>query len=246
MQVISKAKAKYIKSLQLKKYRQQSGSFLVEGEKNLLELLASDIQIEELVLTKAFAETVEARFPKRYHTVANQSEIERLGTLKSNNAGLAVAKIPQEINSSDLAKGKVLMLEDINDPGNLGTIIRIADWYGINDIICSPGTADCYNPKVIQATKGSFTRVRVHYSELPGFIDQIDLPVYGMVLDGEDLHQVLFPTDFIMLIGSESHGISSALANKLTHKITIPRIGGAESLNAAIATAIVCDRVFFR
>ncbi len=134
-----------------------------------------------------------------------------------------------------------MALESINDPGNLGAIIRIADWYGIEKILCSSDTVDFYNPKVIAASMGSFLRVQVQYGDLSELLKNTALPVLGAFLDGTNVHKFQFPTEGILVIGSEAHGISPALEKIVTEKITIPRTGKAESLNAAIATAIICD-----
>jgi RNA methyltransferase, TrmH family len=136
-----------------------------------------------------------------------------------------------------------LVLDDIRDPGNLGTIIRTADWYGIQKIIASEETADYYNPKVISATMGSFTRVSVFYTDLATYLGQHHHRVFGAYLEGQDIHKVDFGTSGLVLIGNEARGISPSLSRFVTDKITIPKYGKAESLNAAIATAIICDQV---
>jgi TrmH family RNA methyltransferase len=134
-------------------------------------------------------------------------------------------------------------LDDIRDPGNLGTIIRTADWYGIKHILASEETVDFYNPKVINSTKGSFTRVQVHYTDLNAILAANELPVFGAFLTGENVHQAKFPKAGLLVIGNESNGISPSLSTKITHPVTIPKFGQAESLNAAIATAILLDNI---
>ncbi|MEQ8714295.1 MAG: RNA methyltransferase [Cyclobacteriaceae bacterium] len=239
--MISSKKAKFIKSLQLKKYRKQERAFLVEGKVSVLELLHSDLSIQSLYTTQEFYQThIRQQSNAIDVELVDERDLTKVGTLKSNNAALAVVSMPDHMQSIDLTR-PVLVLDNINDPGNLGTIIRIADWYGIQQLICSPDTTDQYNPKCISATKGSFTRVRVHEQRLPEFLTDYRHPVFGALLEGEDVHKAVFQEACAILIGNESHGIQPDLLPFITHPVTIPRFGGAESLNAAIATAIICD-----
>lgn len=239
--MISSKRVKFIKSLQLKKYRKQEGAFLVEGKVSVLELLNSALNIQTIYSTEEFYQTYlkEAKRDLNIELV-KESDLIKVGTLKSNNAALAVVDIPFNQSEVDLSKS-LLVLDNINDPGNLGTIIRIADWYGIGQLVCSPETTDQYNPKCIGATKGSFTRVTVHEYNLPEFLTDYPHPVFGALLEGEDVHNAPFQEACAMLIGNESHGIQPVLLPFITHPVTIPRFGEAESLNAAIATAIICD-----
>jgi len=240
--MLSKATIKFIKSLQVKKYRKQEQCFLVEGAKSVLELLASDFETIMLLGTAEFLSGIKAP-PKCEVIEVPENALEGLGEFRTNRTALAVARQkanrPLEISSSEFA----LVLDNISDPGNLGTIVRTADWYGIRKIIASPDTADFYNPKVISATMGSFTRVNIFYTELSGYLSRTLLPVYGAFLKGRDIHTVAFGEGGLIVIGSESHGISNGLVPFVKEKITIPRYGGAESLNAAIATAIICDNL---
>jgi RNA methyltransferase, TrmH family len=238
--MLSKATIKFIKSLQIKKYRKLEQCFVVEGAKSVKELLTSDFRIRTLIATPAFLQNISV--PDNCEWIeASESELAGLGEFQSNNAALAVAAIA---NNDPLRIGVGqygLLLDDIRDPGNLGTIIRTADWYGINTIVCSEETADFYNPKVISSTMGSFTRVKTFYTDLSIYLRDNALPVYGAFLDGDDVRNISPPHEGWILIGSESHGISAALEEFVTTRITIPRFGKAESLNAAIATAIICD-----
>ncbi|HMP99221.1 MAG TPA: RNA methyltransferase [Cyclobacteriaceae bacterium] len=243
--MISKNKLKFIKSLQIKKYRQQEQSFLVEGAKSVLEVLRSDFEIISLLGTERFISNNSAELLTRSYELIEVSEGELVAasTFESNRDALAVVKMkaPQlPVISNDEF---VLALDEIRDPGNLGTIIRIADWYGIKKIIASLGTAEFYNPKVISASMGSFTRVEVCYTELIGFFDTTSHKVYGAFMDGEDVHHVNFGKGGIILIGNEAQGISASLQAQVDYKITIPRYGKAESLNAAVATAVICDNL---
>lgn len=234
---------KVIKSLHQKKYRQETKKFLVEGTKNVVELLHSTYHVENVYVTKEF----KLAYPdilsktKARVQVVDSSELKSFGTLEHNDGALAIAqqKESKEPNPSDEI---VLVLDDIRDPGNLGTLIRIADWYGIKNIVCSPSCVDWYNPKVISASMGSFTRVHGYYTDLPSYIKKHTVPVVGGFLDGENVHTFSFPKSGLLVIGSESHGISREVAKCVTHKVTIPRYGGAESLNAGVAGAILLDR----
>jgi TrmH family RNA methyltransferase len=235
--------AKLIKSLHQKKHRKETGMFLVEGTKNVLELLASDYKLDSLYSTQAFkAEHAPLLAQKNVRAqVVEASELDAFGTLEHNDGALAVA-IQKELPLPSDLSGITLALDDIRDPGNLGTLIRIADWYGVQNIVCSPSCVDWHNPKVIAASMGSFTRVAGHYAELPAFLKQAKLPVLGAFLDGASAHAFAFPENGILVIGSESHGISQGVEKCVTQKITIPSFGGAESLNAGVAGGIILDR----
>lgn len=246
--MLSKNVVKYLNSLQLKKYRQEHGSFLVEGAKSVEELLASDFQIEMLVVTDAFYKENTQKFDKQPFRVeiTTPDELSRMGTLQTNDAALAVVKTKSNDFLYAEKQEYVLILDDIRDPGNLGTIIRIADWYGITKIICSPTTTDWYNPKVIAACKGSFTRVRGYYTELTAYLEKVrsteqGTSIYGTFLEGKNIHQTPFADTGYIVMGNESNGISLAVEHFITQKITIPRFGGAESLNVGIAAAVVLD-----
>jgi TrmH family RNA methyltransferase len=237
---LSKQKQKYIQSLHLKKYRQQFGVFIVEGQKSIEELVKSDFEILELYLTDKAKDLkvigVQIKF-------CSEQEIKKITSFKSNNFGVAVVAIkanePIKANSNEW----ILALDDINDPGNLGTIIRLADWYGISKIICSENTVEFYNPKVISSSMGSFTRVQSFYTDLEGYFSSNNSAIYGAFLDGKNIHQEKLPKGGTLLMGSESHGISDSLEKVVQHKITIPSFGQAESLNVGVATAIILDNI---
>jgi RNA methyltransferase, TrmH family len=243
--MLSKNTLKFIKSLQQKKFRKQENAFFVEGSKNVTELLASDFQVSHLLFTSKFAEENQSTI-KRFsgeNFEVSQKTLESLGSFQTNDSALAVASIKSndliELGSNDWA----IALDDVRDPGNLGTIIRISDWYGINNIILSNESADFYNPKVLHASMGSFTRVNVYYTDLKPYLSETKLQVYGAFLEGESIYQQAFGKSGVILMGNESKGISADLEKLVKHKITIPRFGNAESLNVAVATAIICDNV---
>jgi len=214
----------------------------VEGAKNVQELLASDFDVLTLLGTPSFLSTIKTAGPAEIIEVS-ADELQGLGEYQTNETALAVARLrpnePLSVKTNEFA----LVLSDIRDPGNLGTIIRTADWFGLSKIIASNETADFYNQKVISATMGSFTRIKMYYTELEEFLNGIDQPVFGTYLDGLDINKVEFGHGGLILIGNESNGIHPELEKFVMHKVTIPRYGNAESLNAAIAAGILCYRV---
>lgn len=240
--MLSKADIKYIKSLQVKKYRKQEQCFIIEGAKSVLELLDSDFEVVKVVGTPAFISEI-ARPRKAAILEVTASELEGLGQFQTNTTALAVARMkhntPLKIEKNEFG----LVLDGIRDPGNLGTIIRTADWFGIDKIIASTETADVYNPKVITSSMGSFTRVKIFYTELSAYVSGCQQKVFGTFLSGLNVHDVDFGSGGLIVIGNESQGIHPHLEKYITDKITIPRFGKAESLNAAIATGIICDHV---
>jgi RNA methyltransferase, TrmH family len=243
--MITKNQIKYINSLQQKKFRVENQSFVVEGAKSVLELLRSDFETELLFVTDEFFELHQNQL-QGFHIqaiIVNQGDLEKAGSFSSNNAALAVVKTKE---NEELLVGDnefALILDDVRDPGNLGTIIRVADWYGVHKIICSHSTVDFYNPKVISATMGSFTRSNLYYTDLEDFIKNQTVNIYGTLLNGENIHQTKFSESGYIVIGNEANGISPAIEQLITHKITIPKFGQAESLNAGIATAVVLDNL---
>ena len=243
--MISKGTIRYIKSLQLKKYRKKAQSFLVEGTKSVLELLKAPFELTHLVATESFIRQNEqtlAKLVDRIHVVT-EKQLNGMSSLKTNDKVLAVAKcLPNEPFKVG-EKEYVIALDQIRDPGNLGAIIRTADWYGITKIICSLDCADLYHPKVIHASMGSFIRVKVYYTELPQFIGS-GFNVYGATLNGENVHSIRFKDSGVLIIGNETRGISASLKPIISQEISVPRLGGAESLNASIATAVICDNIF--
>ena len=234
-----------IKSLHEKKYRQNTGLFLVEGEKSVVETLNSDFEIKNLLVTKPFyTKYLKIIKDKKIECeIVEPGEIEKVSTLESNDSALAVVKQKEtqtlitKIDENEI----ILALDNIRDPGNFGTIIRIADWYRIKKIIASIGTVDLYNPKVISATKGSFTRVNVYYTDLAKYLTETKVPKFGAFMTGENAHKFSFPKNGILIMGNESNGITEEVKKQITKKISIPAFGPTESLNVAIATAVLLD-----
>ncbi|UII30371.1 RNA methyltransferase [Fulvivirga ulvae] len=242
--MVSKSNAKFIKSLQLKKYRKQEQCFLVEGAKSVLEVLNSGYEIKQLIATEEFINSIAVLDRNDFEIIATSAkQLGALGTLKTNDAAIAVVRIKARKEIELYSNTWILALDDINDPGNLGTILRIADWYGIKEVVASVQTADFYNPKVIASSKGSFCRVDMFYEDLPEFLSKVELPIYGALMEGEDVHSTQFGQGGILVMGNEANGISGQVLSKVSRKITIPRYGKAESLNVAMATAIICDNI---
>lgn len=241
--MISKAKVKYIKSLQVKKYRLQEQCFVVEGAKSVSELLQSDFEVVWVAASPAFADQNHKWIDRKKTEVltATEKELSSLGHFQTNDAALAIARMKPNTRPQLMPAELILALDDIRDPGNLGTIIRLADWYAVKNIIASHETVEVYNPKVLSASMGSFCRVNVHYTDLVSFISIFHHPVYGAFLEGEDVHVVNYSKGGLIVIGNEANGISSSVEKLIQHRITIPRYGQAESLNAAMATGIILD-----
>lgn len=245
---ISSKWLKLCRALHHKKYRQKEQLFLVEGAKSVQELLSQGVtagfRIKALFATRKFIEStpvLQQPVPFLLQT-ATDEELSRAGTTQTNQTALAVVQVPQPTEFVP-SNQWLLALASIRDPGNLGTIIRIADWYGIDRVVCSPDTAEWYNPKVISASMGSFLRVQPFYTDLAEFFSRYSIVVYGALLDGESIYKCSPSKKGAILIGNESHGIPLNLLPFVNYRLAIPRIGKAESLNAAIAAAIFCDRL---
>jgi TrmH family RNA methyltransferase len=234
--VISKNKIKFIKSLSLKKNRVKAQLFIAEGEKIVNELLNSNFEIEHIYATKQFLGI--NRCQKSAVTLITNDELLRISNLTSPNNVLAIVKISQK--ESEKSGGIKLVLDDVNDPGNLGTIIRMCDWFGVTQIICSKSTVDCYNPKVVQSAMGSLFRLDIKYLDLATYLDNIDTPIYGAYMNGVDVKGQEFPKQAHLIMGNEANGISESISKYITNKVSIKNIGGnTESLNVAVATSIL-------
>ncbi|MFB9109023.1 TrmH family RNA methyltransferase [Flavobacterium gyeonganense] len=234
--MISKNQIKLITGLHQKKQRFANQLFFAEGIKVIQELLQSNFELEYLFTTQNDFETVGT---SKCIPVTEQ-ELKKISALSTPNTCLAVFKIPA--GNTIIDSGLILALDDIRDPGNLGTILRLCDWFGIQQIICSKETVDIYNPKVVQATMGSIARVNVNYVDLKSFITNAKLPVFGTFMNGENIYQSVLPQNGIIIMGNEANGISAEIEKTVTSRLTIPRFGKlqkTESLNVATATAIV-------
>jgi len=243
--MLSKAQISIITSLQHKKFRTQHCLFVVEGIKSVIEFIHSTYKISKIFATAEAAAKL-GKIPQNIKLdELSETEFSKISGLKNPQGALALVEIPQNIQlETDQLKGKhSLLLDDIQDPGNLGTIIRTAEWFGIENIICSIGTVDVYNPKVVQATMGSLSRIKLHYVDLEDFIQQNKLPIFGALLDGESIYETDFGNEGFIMMGNEGNGIRNSLIPKVDKAVTIPRIGQAESLNVAIATTIFCSEL---
>ena len=234
MILVSKSQIKLITSLQQKKYRNKWGLFIAEGPKVIKELLKANLSLHSLYVTE------NDLFEEASAELISEKELSKISFLKNANNSVAVFKIPIQKDISD--HKMMVALDAIRDPGNLGTIIRLCDWFGIEQIICSEDTVDCYNPKVIQATMGSIARVEIKYLNLAEFILKTSTPVYVGVMDGENIYQQKLPNTAIIVLGNEANGVSNEIINLASHKIAIPQFGTiqeTESLNVATATAVL-------
>jgi len=232
---LSKNQLKLITSLRRKKYRVANNLFIAEGIKVVNEFLHSDFELEHLFC-------VDASHFKNCENVTLISEVElkKASSLSTPNSVIAIFKIP---DTNYLEKeGLVLVLDEVNDPGNLGTIIRLCDWFGIDQLICSKDTVDCYNAKVVQASMGSLTRVTVFYTDLEAYLKSTKKAKYATLMDGQNVYKAKLPKDAVLVMGNEANGISTPILNLLDNAISIPRFGNlqqTESLNVATATAIL-------
>ena len=240
--MISKSDIKFIKSLNQKKYRQKEGCFIVEGIKGIEEFLKSSFKLKKIFsLTDCF------NSPENLTQIVTQNELKKISNLVSPNQAVALFEIPPKKTISE--SGLIISLDDVRDPGNLGTIIRLCDWFGIKEIVCSLKTVDCFNPKVVQASMGSLTRVDLHYVDLNQWLKTIKLPKIGTFLNGENIYQTTLPEEAVIILGNEANGISNDIQELIDMKITIPQFGHqlqTESLNVATATAITLSEFLRR
>ncbi len=239
-----KSEIQFVRSLGDKRTREQSGLFIAEGDKLIGEISNSALTLRKLYITSE--SELEDINPVEY---ISEKEMERITQLKSPNSSLALVEIPRYELNYNLFKGKLsIALDGVQNPGNLGTIIRLADWFGIEDVICSPTCADCFSPKVVQATMGAILRVRVHYTPLYDSIKELanlNIPIYGTMLKGANIYQTPLSNEAILVMGSEGQGVSAEVQSLFNHPLYIPPYPtdspSSESLNVAIATAIACS-----
>ena len=234
--ILSNNHQKLITSLSQKKYRQKHQLFIAEGVKVVRELLKSSFELEIIFSTDYEFSSIDC-----FVQVSDQ-ELKKISSLKTPNKVLALFKIPSQkkINSS----GLIVALDTVNDPGNLGTIIRLCDWFGVEQLVCSKDTVDCYNSKVVQATMGSLTRVSISYLNLPEYLQTVSLPIFIADMDGVNIHKAKLPASAVLVMGNEANGVSETLKQLVSNKISIPRYGNSnqvESLNVATATAVLLN-----
>ena len=231
---LSKNHLKLITSLSQKKYRQKHKLFAVEGVKVVHEFLNSSFELDILFSTETSFSHL-----NNYFEISEQ-ELNKISTLKTPNKVLALFKIPEQ-QRVDPA-GLIIALDTINDPGNLGAIIRLCDWFGVEQLVCSKETVDCYNTKVIQASMGSLTRIVIHYTDLKEYFEGLSIPIFIADMEGENIYNTELPSSAVLVMGNEANGVSDSIRNIVDAKISIPRFGNyqqTESLNVATATAIL-------
>lgn len=266
--MLSKSQIRFITSLKQKKFRRQHGAFVVEGAKSVEEFIHSDYVVHSLFYTPDTA-TKMGKIPQNIELFEiSDEELGKISNLTTPQGVLAVVKIPvaeilpgqndpentgpAAVRGAGMASGAgpaagfTLVLDDVQDPGNLGTIIRTAEWFGFREIICSIGSVDAYNPKTVQASMGSLARLRVSYQDLSRLFEIHPLPVFGAVLDGQSIYEVDFGRTGFILLGNEGNGISEKIRSYINCPVTIPRVGEAESLNVAISAALLCSELVRR
>jgi TrmH family RNA methyltransferase len=238
--MLSRSESKYIQTLSHKKQRDAEGLFVVEGPKLAEEVLNSHFNINKVYALQSWANTNKI---VENIVIVDEDELQKISNLQTANEVLMLVEMPEETNLLKFENTITLALDGIQDPGNFGTIIRIADWFGIKQIICSEDCVELYNPKVIQSTMGSFIRVNVVYTKLDECMAKTNVAVYGALLNGKDVTKIEKPAEGILIIGNESKGIREPILTHINNAISIKRIGGAESLNAAVATGIILSHL---
>lgn len=249
--MLSRNKIKYLKQLQQKKYRNKYNCFVVEGEKLLKEAILQDrFNVEEIFLVNGYDENTRIGIPREFQIQEiTPVELERISSFKNPHKALVVLqKQPEKEPDTGIFQEPVLYLDRIQDPGNLGTIMRTADWFGIGHIICSPDSVDAYNPKVIQASMGSVFRVQVWYASfidvVMPLVNTLALPVYGTFLKGQNIYANPIESPSLIVLGNESQGISSQIEPYIGQQVYIPAYGGhSESLNVGVAAGIICSEL---
>lgn len=240
MEALSKAKQKWVRSFQLKKNRDEALLFVVEGEKSVLEgLSVFASHLELLVSLDSFASQIPDQFHSKTFLVTTK-ELEQISELRTPNKCIAIFRRPD----SELLRDQfTIVLDGIQDPGNMGTILRLADWFGVKQLVCSKDTVDCYNSKVIQSSMGAIYRIPVHYTDLAEYLNGTKQQKFGAMLNGKNYKETDYPKDAILIMGNEGKGVRPEIESLIDFPVTIPRFGEAESLNVATATAILLAEI---
>lgn len=250
--MLSKSQVGFIKSLHQKKYRKAHGIFIIEGIKSISEFIRSSYQVHSIYYLPQFQSSLQ-KLPANIKLFeVNNADLDKISTLQAPQGILALVHIPghgeqetvPDLDPSSLNGKFTLVLDGVQDPGNLGTIIRTADWFGFDQIICSADTVEAYNPKVVQATMGSLSRIRVHYCDLARLISSATLPVFGALLNGNNIYETDWGHEGLIVLGSEGQGISQEIISLVGYPVTIPGAGAAESLNVAVSGAIFCSELY--
>jgi len=243
--MLSKSQIGFIKSLHQKKYRKENEIFIIEGLKSIIEFIPSAYQLHSIYYLAEYRSLL-PNLPSNIKLFeVNNAELDKISTLHTPQGILALVNFPKKsiFNLADLQNNFTLVLDGIQDPGNLGTIIRTADWFGFKNIICSLNTVEIYNPKTIQATMGSLCRVNIYEQDLPEWLKHIGIPIFGALLEGENSYTINWGKEGLLILGNEGQGISAEVLKFIQHPVTIPRIGSAESLNVAISAGILCSEI---
>jgi TrmH family RNA methyltransferase len=248
--MIGKSTTKLINSLALKKYRTKENCFLIEGDKIVNEALNSDLKVRLLIVTDQFVNRFSIAPTNAERIIETDAkELKKISLLQHPQNSLAICELPGKTDFPDsLPEGLSVYLDGIQDPGNMGTIVRICDWYGIQHVFCSPDSVDLYNPKVIQASMGSFNRIKLHecdFEVLADLANKSGVPVFGAFMNGDNIYQTQLPKQAVLVMGNEGNGIRPAVEKQITNKLSIPNFSDneikAESLNVSVATAILCS-----
>jgi len=240
--MLSKSQISFIRSLHQKKYRKEHGLFIVEGIKSIKEFFQSSYQIHTIYYNSEQYNLL-PKLPANINLFeVKNAELDKISTLQTPQGFLALVHIPKnrELALKALKNQFTLVLDGVQDPGNMGTIIRTADWFGFKNIICSADCVEVFNPKTVQATMGSLARVNIYETDLPALLEKNTIPVFGALLDGESIYKTQWGTEGLVILGNEGKGISAEVIKKINKPVTIPRIGEAESLNVAVSAAIFC------
>ncbi|TCD21779.1 RNA methyltransferase [Pedobacter psychrodurus] len=240
--MLSKSQISFIKSLHQKKYRKEHGLFIVEGIKSIKEFFQSSYQIHTIFYNSEQYNLL-PKLPANINLFeVKNAELDKISTLQTPQGFLALVHIPKnkELALKALKNQFTLVLDGVQDPGNMGTIIRTADWFGFKNIICSADCVEVFNPKTVQATMGSLARINIYEADLPALLEQNTIPVFGALLDGVSIYKTQWGAEGLVILGNEGKGISAEVIKKINKPVTIPRIGEAESLNVAVSAAIFC------
>lgn len=240
--MLSKSQISFIRSLHQKKYRKEHGLFIVEGIKSIKEFFRSSYQIHTIYYNSEQYNLL-PKLPANINLFeVKNAELDKISTLQTPQGFLALVHIPKnrELALTALKNQFTLVLDGVQDPGNMGTIIRTADWFGFKNIICSADCVEVFNPKTVQATMGSLARVNIYEADLPALLEKNTIPVFGALLDGESIYKTQWGAEGLVILGNEGKGISAEVIKKINKPVTIPRIGEAESLNVAVSAAIFC------
>ncbi|MET4083787.1 TrmH family RNA methyltransferase [Pedobacter sp. UYP30] len=243
--MLSKSQISFVKSLHQKKYRKENGLFFVEGQKSVQSFINSSYKVQAIYHVAEKSAFI-SQLPANINLFElNNVELGKISALQNPQDLLALVKIPETKVASytQFKNNFTLVLDGVQDPGNLGTIIRTADWFGIKNIVCSHNTVEAYNPKTVQATMGSLAATNIYYTNLPRFLNEVALPIFGALLEGKSIYKTNFGTEGLIVLGNEGNGISAEIIAQIANRVTIPRIGDAESLNVAISAAIFCAEI---